>query len=116
MSDELMNFDLPVERSSIIKILGIGGGGNNAVNHMYKQEIRDVNFVICNTDSQALAESPVPVKVQIGEALTEGRGAGSLPDNGRGYRVTAQRPALNKNQPSRRSRCRHCPRYRLSRM
>ncbi|MDX2415050.1 MAG: cell division protein FtsZ [Bacteroidales bacterium] len=83
MSDELMNFDLPVERSSIIKILGIGGGGNNAVNHMFNQGIRDVNFVICNTDSQALTESPVPLKVQIGEALTEGRGAGSKPDTGR---------------------------------
>jgi cell division protein FtsZ len=83
MSDDLMNFDLPVERSSIIKILGIGGGGNNAVNHMFNQSIKDVNFVICNTDAQALTESPVPVKVQIGEALTEGRGAGSKPDTGK---------------------------------
>lgn len=83
MSGELMEFDLPVERSSIIKILGIGGGGNNAVNHMYNQGIKDVNFVICNTDSQALAESPVPVKIQIGEELTEGRGAGSKPATGR---------------------------------
>ena len=83
MSDELMNFDLPVERSSIIKVLGIGGGGNNAVNHMYNEGITDVNFVICNTDAQALAESRVPVKVQIGEDLTEGRGAGSKPELGR---------------------------------
>jgi len=83
MSDDLMNFDLPVERSSIIKILGIGGGGNNAVNHMFNHGIRDVNFVICNTDAQALTESPVPVKVQIGESLTEGRGAGSKPDTGK---------------------------------
>ena len=82
MSDELMNFDLPVERSSIIKVLGIGGGGNNAVNHMYNEGITDVNFVVCNTDAQALAESPVPVKVQIGEDLTEGRGAGSKPELG----------------------------------
>ncbi len=78
-----MNFDLPVERSSIIKVLGIGGGGNNAVNHMYNRGITDVNFVVCNTDAQALAESPVPVKVQIGEDLTEGRGAGSHPETGR---------------------------------
>jgi len=78
-----MNFDLPVERSSIIKVLGIGGGGNNAVNHMFERGIRDVNFVICNTDHQALAVSPVPVKVQIGEALTEGMGAGSQPEKGR---------------------------------
>jgi len=78
-----MNFDLPVERSSIIKVLGIGGGGNNAVNHMFEKGIRDVNFVICNTDHQALVNSQVPVKVQIGEALTEGRGAGSKPEIGR---------------------------------
>ena len=78
-----MNFDLPVERSSIIKVLGIGGGGNNAVNHMFEKGIKDVNFVVCNTDQQALAKSSVPVKVQIGEALTEGRGAGSQPEIGR---------------------------------
>jgi cell division protein FtsZ len=83
MSDDLINFDLPVERSSIIKVLGIGGGGNNAVNHMFEKGIRDVNFVLCNTDHQALSKSPVPVKVQIGEALTEGRGAGSQPEIGR---------------------------------
>ncbi len=83
MADDLMNFDLPVERSSIIKVLGIGGGGNNAVNHMFQKGIRDVNFVICNTDHQALVNSQVPVKVQIGEALTEGRGAGSKPEIGR---------------------------------
>ncbi len=83
MTDDIMNFDLPVERSSIIKVLGIGGGGNNAVNHMFERGIKDVNFVVCNTDHQALAKSPVPVKVQIGEALTEGRGAGSKPEVGR---------------------------------
>jgi cell division protein FtsZ len=83
MADDLMNFDLPVERSSIIKVLGIGGGGNNAVNHMFEKGIKDVNFVVCNTDHQALAKSPVPIKVQIGEALTEGRGAGSQPEVGR---------------------------------
>lgn len=83
MAEEIMNFDLPVERSSIIKVLGIGGGGNNAVNHMYEKGIKDVNFVVCNTDHQALVKSPVPVKVQIGESLTEGRGAGSKPEIGR---------------------------------
>ncbi len=83
MADDLMNFDLPVERSSIIKVLGIGGGGNNAVNHMFEKGIRDVNFIVCNTDHQALAKSQVPLKVQIGEALTEGRGAGSQPEVGR---------------------------------
>ncbi len=83
MPEDLMNFDLPVDRSSIIKVLGVGGGGNNAVNHMFEKGIRDVNFVVCNTDHQALIKSPVPVKVQIGEALTEGRGAGSKPEIGR---------------------------------
>ena len=83
MSDDIMIFDLPVERSSIIKVLGIGGGGNNAVNHMFEKGIRDVNFVVCNTDHQALMKSQVPVKVQIGESLTEGRGAGSKPEIGR---------------------------------
>jgi cell division protein FtsZ len=83
MSDDIMNFDLPVERSSIIKVIGIGGGGNNAVNHMFEKGIRDVNFVVCNTDHQALTKSPVPIKVQIGESLTEGRGAGSKPEVGR---------------------------------
>jgi cell division protein FtsZ len=83
MTDDIMNFDLPVERSSIIKVIGIGGGGNNAVNHMFEKGIKDVNFVICNTDHQALEKSPVPVKVQIGESITEGRGAGSKPEVGR---------------------------------
>lgn len=78
-----MNFDLPVERSSIIKVLGIGGGGSNAVNHMFRKGIKDVNFVVCNTDQQALMHSPVPVRVQIGEVTTEGLGAGSQPERGR---------------------------------
>lgn len=83
MTDDLMNFDLPVERSSIIKVVGIGGGGNNAVNHMFEKGIRDVNFVVLNTDHQALERSPVSIKVQIGESITEGRGAGSKPEVGR---------------------------------
>ena len=83
MSDELMNFDLPVNQSSIIKVFGIGGGGSNAVNHMWHQGIMGVDFVVCNTDAQALNSSPVPVKLQIGESLTEGRGAGNKPQVGR---------------------------------
>jgi len=82
MSDEL-KFDITPERSSIIKVLGVGGGGSNAVNHMFEQGIRDVDFAVCNTDAQALAKSPVPLKIQIGETLTEGLGAGSKPDIGR---------------------------------
>ena len=83
MTDEIMNFDLPVEKSSTIKVLGIGGGGSNAVNYMYQKGIKDVNFVVCNTDAQALNTSPVPVKIQIGESLTEGRGAGNIPEIGK---------------------------------
>ena len=83
MTEELMNFDLPVNQSSIIKVLGIGGGGSNAVNHMWKQGIKDVDFIVCNTDAQALTNSPVPVRIQLGESLTEGRGAGSQPNVGR---------------------------------
>jgi cell division protein FtsZ len=81
--DELMHFELPVNKSSIIKVLGVGGGGSNAVNHMFKQGIKDVDFIVCNTDAQALANSPVPVKIQLGASLTEGRGAGNKPVIGR---------------------------------
>ena len=78
-----MQFDLPKEQSSIIKVFGVGGGGSNAVNHMYRQGITGVDFIICNTDQQALDISPVPVRIQLGSTLTEGRGAGSIPDVGR---------------------------------
>lgn len=78
-----MQFDLPQNKSSIIKVIGVGGGGGNAVNYMYQQGINEVDFIVCNTDSQDLAKSPVPVKVQLGEALTGGRGAGSKPEKGR---------------------------------
>lgn len=83
MAEELIQFDLPVDRSSIIKVIGVGGGGSNAVNHMCRQGIRDVNFVVCNTDAQALANSPVSVRIQLGPSLTEGRGAGNKPEVGR---------------------------------
>ena len=83
MTDDLMSFEIPNTRSSIIKVIGVGGGGSNAVNYMYKQGIKDVNFVICNTDAQALANSPVPVKIQLGTTLTEGRGAGNKPERGK---------------------------------
>jgi len=83
MSEELINFELPVNRSSIIKVIGVGGGGSNAVNHMWKQGIKDVDFVVCNTDVQALNDSPVPVKIQIGSALTEGWGVGNKPEKGK---------------------------------
>lgn len=78
-----MNFDIPQNRSSIIKVVGVGGGGSNAVNHMFQKGIKDVDFAICNTDAQALANSPVPVKIQLGSSLTEGRGAGNKASIGR---------------------------------
>src|SRR5690606_31824870 len=79
----LMNFDLQKNQSSIIKVIGVGGGGGNAVNHMYNQGIRGVDFIVCNTDEQALNASPIPAKIQLGASLTEGRGAGSLPEVGK---------------------------------
>lgn len=72
--------DLPQMNSSIIKVIGVGGGGGNAVNHMYNQGIRDVSFVVCNTDNQALRSSPVPIKIQLGEDTTAGLGAGGKPE------------------------------------
>ncbi|WP_295124602.1 cell division protein FtsZ [uncultured Chitinophaga sp.] len=78
----MIHFDLPKEKSSIIKVIGIGGGGSNAVNHMYSQRIEGVNFIICNTDAQAIANSPVPNKVQLGPHLTQGLGAGANPKIG----------------------------------
>lgn len=75
--------ELPKERSSIIKVIGVGGGGGNAVNYMYEQGIKGVDFFICNTDAQALDKSPIPNKIQIGNELTEGRGAGSNPEVGK---------------------------------
>ena len=83
MSEELINFDIPTNNSSIIKVIGVGGGGGNAVNHMHKLGIKDVDFIVCNTDAQALIKSPVDFKIQIGTSLTEGRGAGNKPDIGR---------------------------------
>ena len=73
------SFDLPKNRSNVIKVVGVGGGGSNAINYMFKQGIVGVDFVVCNTDAQALNESPVPIKIQLGANLTEGLGAGANP-------------------------------------
>jgi cell division protein FtsZ len=78
-----MEFDLPRDITSIIKVIGVGGGGSNAVNHMYSQGIKGVDFIVCNTDRQALDISPVPIKIQLGLSLTEGRGAGAIPEIGK---------------------------------
>ncbi len=79
----MIHFDLPKEQSSIIKVIGVGGGGSNAVNHMFSQQIEGVNFIICNTDAQAIALSKVPNKIQLGPHLTQGLGAGANPTIGR---------------------------------
>ena len=80
--DDNFNFDLPKNRSNVIKVIGVGGGGGNAINYMFKQGISGVDFVVCNTDSQALEKSPVPIKIQLGVSLTEGLGAGANPEIG----------------------------------
>lgn len=82
-NDELLALKLPVQQESIIKVIGVGGGGSNAVNHMCRQGIRGVEFVVCNTDIQALRLSPVKNRIQLGKELTEGRGAGCVPERGR---------------------------------
>ena len=77
-----ISFDLPKNQSNVIKVIGVGGGGSNAINHMFRQGIKGVDFVICNTDAQALENSPVPIKIQLGISLTEGMGAGANPKVG----------------------------------
>lgn len=86
----IYKFDLPKRSKSIIKVIGVGGGGSNAVNHMYRQGIKDVEFVVCNTDLQALNSSPVPTKLQIGTALTEGLGCGANPKVGRAAAIESK--------------------------
>ena len=82
-----LEFEMPKDSSSILKVIGVGGGGSNAVNHMYLQGIKGVDFMVCNTDQQALDISPVPLKIQIGQTLTGGRGAGAQPEVGRNAAV-----------------------------
>ena len=81
--NDCISFDLPTTKSSMIKVIGVGGGGGNAVNHMANLGINGVNFVVCNTDAQALDNSPIMKKIQLGSSLTEGRGAGNKPEIGR---------------------------------
>ncbi|MBR10298.1 MAG: cell division protein FtsZ [Rickettsiales bacterium] len=83
MAENMYKFDLPSHHKSIIKVVGVGGGGSNAVNHMYNLGIKDVEFVVCNTDIQALETSPVPNKLQLGVNLTSGLGAGANPEKGK---------------------------------
>jgi len=79
---ESISFDLPKNQSNVIKVIGVGGGGSNAINHMFQAGIKGVDFVICNTDAQALQNSSVPNKIQLGVSLTEGLGAGANPEVG----------------------------------
>lgn len=79
----MIHFDIPRQKSSIIKVLGVGGGGSNAVNFMFAQDVEGVDFIICNTDSKALEQSPVPNKIQLGPHLTQGLGAGANPEVGK---------------------------------
>ena len=79
----MIHFDLPKEKSSILKVIGVGGGGGNAVNYMFSQQIEGVNFIICNTDAQALSNSGIPNRIQLGPHLTQGLGAGANPEIGR---------------------------------
>ena len=81
-NDNIIDFNLPKNQSSVIKVIGIGGGGGNAINYMYENGIEGVDFAVCNTDTQALEASPIPVKIQLGENLTNGLGAGSNPEVG----------------------------------
>ena len=89
MADSYM-FELPKHHKSIIKVIGVGGGGSNAVNHMYNQGIKDVEFVVCNTDAQALKSSPVPNRLQLGMGLTEGLGAGANPEIGKNAAIESK--------------------------
>ena len=80
MNDEILEFLIDNRTDAIIKVIGVGGGGGNAVNHMFEGGIHDVSFALCNTDNQALKESSVPVKVQLGQHTTGGLGAGNKPE------------------------------------
>lgn len=95
-----IDFDLPKNQSNVIKVIGVGGGGSNAINHMFKQGIKGVDFVICNTDAQALENSPIPTKIQLGVNLTEGLGAGANPEIGEQAALESEqdiKDLLNKN-------------------
>ena len=93
----ILDFGEPHKENCIIKVIGVGGGGGNAVNHMYREGIHDVSFVLCNTDNQALNDSPVPVHLQLGK---EGLGAGNKPEKARQEWAAAQAQVLPPSSPA----------------
>ncbi len=95
MTENSYSFEIPKHHKSIIKVIGVGGGGSNAVNHMFNQGIRDVDFVICNTDAQALMTSPIPNKLQLGSHLTQGLGAGANPEKGKNAALESKEEIRN---------------------
>lgn len=94
-ANDFLRFDIPTSTKSIIKVIGVGGGGSNAVNYMYQQGILGVDFMICNTDHQALSKSPVPIKLQLGATITEGLGAGSKPEIGKQAAIESREDIMN---------------------
>jgi cell division protein FtsZ len=96
LPEGLLHFAFPEQQASELKIIGVGGGGSNAVNHMHTMGVSDVQLIICNTDAQALANSPVPIKIQLGQTLTRGRGAGSKPEIGQAAAIESLDEILNK--------------------
>ena len=95
MTENSYSFEIPKHHKSIIKVIGVGGGGSNAVNHMFNQGIRDVDFVVCNTDAQALMTSPIPNKLQLGSNLTQGLGAGANPEKGKNAALESKEEIRN---------------------
>lgn len=94
-ANNFYKFDIPSHHKSIIKVIGVGGGGSNAVNHMFNAGIKDVEFIVCNTDAQALKSSPVPSKLQIGTHLTDGLGAGANPERGKNAALESREEIRN---------------------
>ncbi|MEC8758930.1 MAG: cell division protein FtsZ, partial [Bacteroidota bacterium] len=90
-----MQFNIPKNQGSPIKVIGVGGGGSNAVNYMHQQGINGVDFIVCNTDNQALEASSVPTRIQLGTTLTAGQGAGSIPEIGKNAAIENLDDVLN---------------------
>ena len=108
MDDTILEFNYPTDSPSIIKVIGVGGGGGNAVTHMYKEGIHDVTFVLCNTDNQALLRSDVPVKITLGREITQGLGAGNKPERAMMAAEESLDDIRNRSSPS---NCPYCQRY-----